>query len=359
MNLEQRRHKFDLSYTSIIRIIVVLAVLGILFLIRDIVALVFISIFFAAAIMPWVNWFHEKWKFPRAASVAFIYLIAFAVISLVVILIIPPLSAQIQQIVISFPEFFQKVFSGLSQLQGFSEAADGSKTSGLQDSLSTIQSTLAKATQGVFDTISSIFGSVIFAAAVLVLTLYLIVEENALMAFIREITPNQYHNYLADFAVRAQTKLGKWLRGQLLLMLFVGVLTYIGLLIIGLLFGGMEFALVLALIAGLLELIPYAGPILSAIPAIIVGLSISPLTAVAVVILYFLVQQIENNLLLPKIMERAVGLNPVITIIVVLIGAKLAGIVGAILAVPVTTIGSMFLRDLYDKRHLKSAKADQ
>jgi len=357
MDKEIERYKFDLSYTSIIRVLVVLAGLGFLFLIRDIVSLVFVAAFFAAAIIPWVNWFHKRLKLPKVAGIAFIYLIIFAVVSLVVVLIVPTLSTQIQQIAVSFPDFFQKVFSGFSRLQGMPNISEGGAMGGLESSLSAIQSTLTKIAEGAFTAVSSVFGGVVFLAVVLVMTMYLIIEEDSLMLFAREITPNKYHDYLINFGKRAQVALGKWLRGQLLLMLFVAILTYIGLFIINLTFGGMEFALVLALVAGLLELVPYAGPMLSAIPAIIIGLSVSPITAIAVVVLYFLVQQIENNLLVPKVMQRAVGLNPVIIIIVVLIGTKLGGIMGAILSVPVTTIVSMFIRDLYDTKYFKVFKS--
>jgi len=130
------------------------------------------------------------------------------------------------------------------------------------------------------------------------------------------------------------------------LMFFIFILTYVVLLLLG-----VKFALVLALIAGILELIPFVGPIISAVPAIIIAFSQSPLLAVLVVILYFVVQQLENNILVPKIMQKAVGLNPIITIVVILIGAKLSGIMGAILAVPVATVVSMLLSDWQESRN--------
>jgi len=215
--------------------------------------------------------------------------------------------------------------------------------------IAALQQALSTATEGVFTALSSAFGGVIFLIAVLVLTMYMIIEEDALIKIVKEFTPTRYHSHLGETAMRVQVKMGQWLRGQLFLMLFVGALTYIGLLILG-----VPFALVLALIAGILELIPYAGPILSAVPAIIVGFSISPVMAVMIIVLYFLVQQLENNLLVPKIMEKAVGLNPVIIIVAVLIGAKLGGILGAILAVPVATIVSVILTDVYHRRRTRS-----
>jgi len=123
--------------------------------------------------------------------------------------------------------------------------------------------------------------------------------------------------------------LGSWARGEIILMFFVGLLIYIGLLILGI-----PFALPLAIIAGILEIVPVLGPNIAAIPAIVIGLTISPLMALAVAALCFLVQQLENYLLVPRIMEKSVGVNPIITLISLTIGYKMMGIVGIILSIP-------------------------
>ena len=140
---------------------------------------------------------------------------------------------------------------------------------------------------------------------------------------------------------RMQEKLGAWLRGQIILMIVVGVLTYIGLLILG-----VKYALVLAIFAGIAEIVPYAGPIIAAVPAIGIGLTMSPFKGMIVALLYFGIQQIENAVLTPKIMQKSVGLNPVVSLFALMVGFKFAGLVGALLAIPVATIVAVFLRDL-------------
>jgi predicted PurR-regulated permease PerM len=339
--------RIDITYMSILRVIAVLAALTFLYFIRDILALILVSVFLAAAIMPWVNWFHKR-NIPRALSVLIIYLSAFAVLALVIVLIIPPLSDQINQLSRSFPEYFQRVIVGFSEIQQFNSGAEG--ITSIQESLGSLQTALSSATQGVFSAVSSIFGGIIFFLAALVLTFYMVLNEELFMKFVEQITPQGYKIYAIKFIKRAQVKLGKWLRGQLFLMLFIGVLTYIGLLILG-----VKFALVLALIAGLLELVPYAGPIISAVPALVIALTQSPLMAVLVAILYFVIQQIENNVLVPKVMQKAVGLNPIVTIVAILVGAKLGGILGAILAVPVATVLSMFISDWREHKRSQTA----
>jgi len=128
------------------------------------------------------------------------------------------------------------------------------------------------------------------------------------------------------------------------LMFAIFILTFLGLTVLG-----VPYALSLAIIAGLLEIIPYIGPMLSAIPAIIIAFTVSPLTGFLVLVLYVLIQQFENHIIVPQVMRRAVGLHPVAVILALLIGFKLGGVLGAILAVPVATAISVFVGDLFEK----------
>jgi predicted PurR-regulated permease PerM len=110
------------------------------------------------------------------------------------------------------------------------------------------------------------------------------------------------------------------------------------------------YALVLAIFGGVLEIIPYLGPIISAIPAIILGFFVSPLTGLLVLVFYILIQQLENHVMVPQIMKKAVGLNPIVVILVLLIGAKIGGTMGAILSIPVATVINVFLQDVFFKK---------
>ena len=123
--------------------------------------------------------------------------------------------------------------------------------------------------------------------------------------------------------------------------LIIGFLSFVVLYAIG-----VPYALVLAIIAGTLELVPYIGPILSAIPAVIIALTVSPTMAALTFILYFFIQEFENYLIVPKVMEKSVGLHPIVTIIAAIIGGQLAGIIGMILAIPITTIVFIIAEDI-------------
>jgi predicted PurR-regulated permease PerM len=161
---------------------------------------------------------------------------------------------------------------------------------------------------------------------------------------LRGVTPKEHETYVLNLWQRAQKKMGQWLQGQLFLAIVVGVLVYIGLSLLGI-----RFALLLAIIAGILELVPYIGPVLSAIPAVILAFFQMPILALWVLILYIIIQQLENYLLVPVIMKKVVGLNPVVVIIALLIGGKLLGILGIILAVPAAAVLAEFFKDVKRK----------
>lgn len=173
----------------------------------------------------------------------------------------------------------------------------------------------------------------------------MVVEESAIKKLVWSIAPEKHQPYIMQLINRMQKKIGLWLRGQLILSLVIFILTYTGLSILG-----VEYALVLALIAGLTEFVPYIGPMLGAIPAVFLAFTQSPTLALFVAGLYYIIQLVENNILVPKIMQKAVGLNPIVSISVLLIGFKVAGVVGAILSIPVATAISVFVQDLFDSK---------
>ena len=325
----------NISTSTILRVIFILLALVFLYLIRDILIIVFVAVIIAAAINGPVSWL-QKHKVPRLLGVIFIYLLLLLLLGLIVTLIFPPLAEQIKQLAVHFPEFMEKI--GLSVQEWWGKyKLEGS----LQTFLDKISNKLAQATSSVFGTIIGLFGGLISAVIILVISFYLAVQEKGAKRFLVSLTPNEHQSYLADLIERIESKIGGWLRGQLLLMFIIGCLTYIGLY-----FLGVKYALTLALVAALLEIIPYIGPILAAIPAVILAFFQSPFLALLVILLYIVIQQLENYIIVPQVMKRAVGLNPVVIIIVMLIGAKLAGLLGIILAVPVTAAAAEFLKDL-------------
>jgi len=188
----------------------------------------------------------------------------------------------------------------------------------------------------------------------LVITFYILVQENAIKRILRSLIPNRSLPYAYQLVNRVQKKLGLWLRGQLILGFIIFLLVYFALLI-----SGVKYALILAIIAGLLEFIPYLGPILSGTLAVFLTLFQSPLMALWVLIIYLVVQFFENHVFVPMVMRQTVGLNPVVSIFALLIGGRLAGVIGVILAIPVVTALSVFVQDFFDKKRQKDLKLEE
>ena len=174
----------------------------------------------------------------------------------------------------------------------------------------------------------------------LIIAFYLSLRNSKKQFYFGSLLPIKYQELFKNFIASSQREIGDWGRGMLVLCLFVGVLTYIGLSVLG-----VNFALTLALIAGLTELVPYIGPWLGGVPAVMIAFLHSPALALGVIVLYIVIQQIQNILVTPYVMHRAVGIDPLVVILVLLIGGKVAGPLGMILAVPMATIISILFKE--------------
>ncbi|MBI2034678.1 MAG: AI-2E family transporter [Candidatus Levybacteria bacterium] len=193
--------------------------------------------------------------------------------------------------------------------------------------------------RNAFAVTTKVFGGLFSILTVLVVSFYLLMDHGRFKVWIASFFDINSHDKVISVLRQVDDKLGAWLRGQIMLSTSIGVMTFIALSIIG-----FPNAVPLSLIAGILETIPTLGPILSAVPAIIIALTISPSMAFLIIGLYIIIQALENNILVPKIMQRAVGLNPVVVIIGVIIGANLLGVAGALLSIPFISLLTVLYR---------------
>ncbi len=336
--------KLKVSSYDVFKIVAVVlgSLLGLFFLyvIKDLIIILFVSFILAAALNPIVNYLQEKRKFPRALSVFLIYFIVLVVLTLILVSIVPIILNEFKQLVQSFPSYFQK-FSDFAQ----PEVGLQNNLQNLFNSLNTI---FGKTENGIFSTIINLFGGLGYFLFILIITFYLIIDKDGIKNLIHTFIPLKYQNYILPFLAKAQEKIGFWFKGQIILCLIIGLLSYIGLRIIG-----VKFALVLALIACLTEIIPYVGPWIGGVFAVLIALFQSPFKALMVAILYILIQQSENALIAPKIMSKAVGLNPVVVIGSLWIGGELGGILGMIIAVPVAGAVSILIKDFWELKKEK------
>lgn len=315
----KEKFKIEISSMTIVNFFLIAIFLFFLYYIREVWVIVLISLILAAAFQPLVKGWSKI--FGRTFSVILLLLIFIALVVGFVYLVIPPLANQSVEIIKRTPDFvdrFKHITAGFPYLEtGLSSAIQN----------------LSGITGNIISITANFFGALVGFVTVIILMLYFLLDEK----FFTNLGQNVIAENKAEqfFAVvkKISTKVGSWLRGQLLLSLVIGVMTFIGLKIIGI-----PFATMLAVLSGIFEIIPIAGPVISGIIAALVALTISPIAALIVLLFYVVVQQVENNLLVPKIMERAVGLPPAIIIVAILIGGKLYGILGALLAVPILAI---------------------
>lgn len=332
-----KEKKIEITTSTILKFFGILIGLLLLWYLKSVIALLFVVLIIISALGPIIDkW--EKYKIPRWLGAILIYLIVIAFIFLIAYLIIPPLAHQIVDLANQLPDYIQKIEDSFSFLKDNSAREKVLET--LQSNLSNISQNLAKASGGILSTTLAVFGGITSFVIGAVLVFYLLLAKNEITEGILTFIPKKNRAVVQRVGKEIIAKLGAWARGQFVLSVIVGLVSGVALKIIG-----VPYALILGIVAGLTEFIPTVGPIIGAIPAILIALGVSPIKAIIVVIVYILIQQLESNILVPNVMKKAVGINPAIIIIAILIGAELGGVVGMILAVPVAAIIAIIMRE--------------
>jgi len=334
----------EISTGIIIRTVLILLSLWLIFLVRDILTLFFISVILAATLDPMVDWMGRQ-KIPRPLGTFFIYIFVISLVVVSIYFLIPSLVNQFNdfnETAITHIEKIDQFFSGIEKYAG----AYGIQFDA-QNFLKNGFSGFFNSSGEIFSTTIGVFNFLISIVVVMSLTFYMLVKEEGMRKFILTITPKDHQQYALSLFDRIHNKIGRWLFGQLILMFAMFAMSFIVLSIFDI-----PFALLIALTAGLLEIIPYMGPIIAGIIATILGFSVSPMTGLIVLILFVILQQIESHVITPQIMKKAVGLNPVVVILVLLVGVKLGGVAGAILSIPLATAGGIFISDIMNKKEM-------
>jgi predicted PurR-regulated permease PerM len=282
---------------------------------------------------------------PRWLAVLGIYLVVVGFFTLLGLMIVPPLIQQVQDLWQRVPEFISNgqawlMYYGILDHELTLEEAVRSAP-GPGDAFGTVAMALT----------STLTGLVAFLT-VLILTFYLLLESDALFDGFTRLFPRADRPRVDEVSRQISAKVSAWLSGQMILAGTIGVLTALGLYLLGI-----PYFYVLALLGAIGEMIPVVGPVLSAVPAIAVALTISPRSAIFVALLMLAIQQFENHILVPKVMERQVGVSAVTVIVALLMGATLLGIVGAILAVPTAAMVQVIIQELLDERDRRADAA--
>jgi predicted PurR-regulated permease PerM len=335
----------EISSSTILRTAFILILLWFLYAIRDIVLLLFIAIIIVSAIDPIVDRMQRK-KIPRSLTVIVLYVLLLSLFGFVVLLLIPPLTVEIQGLSQSFPQLVEKLSGYFQNIRDFAVAHNLEQN--VSNFLTTAASQVSQAGANVFTGTITFLGGIFEFIVVLSIAFYMTVQEKGTKKFFAALLPDDHKEYVTNLIDRIEYKMGRWLQGQMFLMMLVFGLDYLGLLAIG-----APYALILALIAGILEIVPYIGPIISGVVAVTISLLHGPVTGLLVLALFVAVQQLEGHVLTPLVMKKAVGLNPVVVIVALLVGAKLAGIIGAIISVPVATVVWEIINDITKESETK------
>lgn len=298
--------------------IFLLLILGwFLFQIKDILLMICISVILMSALKPIIDVL-EKRRIPRGLAIFVTYFVVWGIVGGLLASVIPDLLDQSSRLIKILP-------SSLNQIEFFNIHQ--------QEISSEVLSRLGSLPEGLIRLSVSLFENVLGVITTLVVTFYLLLQREKLDKYLKILPARMEPEKISKTIRFIEARLGHWVRGQLILMFSIGLLTYLGLLLLGI-----DIPLPLAVLAGILEIVPNIGPTVSAIPAILIALAVNPVIALATLILYIIVQQVENNFLVPKIMEKATGFNPLVSILALIVGLKLAGPAGAILALPILIV---------------------
>ena len=320
--------QLDITYKSVLRVIFLLIAIWLLYQVTDVLAVIFFGTIIASAISPVVDKL-EKERIPRVLGALLIYILILLLFSFLIYIVVPPTIAQISKLSERLPLLLQNYLGSLDLPQ---------------DVFTQVRESLANASSNVLGWLFGVLGGVGNVLFVFIISFYLTVEDEAIKELFRTALPNHRQQYIVDLINRSQKTLSQWLKAQLTLMFSIGILTFLALF-----FLNIPHALALGVLAGILEIIPFVGPVIAAVPAIIFALDISPITALITLGLFIAIQQVESQVLTPIVMKRAFEINPVLVLIALFVGAKLGGIVGILASVPLLALILEFSKDYYAK----------
>lgn len=379
MKIPSSDPRIEISTGTIAKAILLVIATIAIFVLKDIILVILTAVVIASAMEPAVIWLIKR-GIPRIPSAIIIYVVIAGLLVGAFYTIVPQLLKDTSEFLSSAPQYLdssslwsplgnetteqsKQIAAGISQgiqnisqhkltvLSNVNTSATAGATAGplsIQGALESIDNALNSVSAGFVHSASSVFGGILSFILIAVLSFYLAVQEDGVEKFLRVITPDPDESYVINLWRRTRTKIGLWMQGQIVLAIMVGLLVYLGLMILG-----VQNALLFAALAALLETIPLFGPIIAAIPAVVASYASNGASAAIVVaVLYLIIHQFENHLIYPLVVKKIVGVPPILVILSLIIGFKLAGFLGIILSVPASSMLIEFIDDMEKKRKL-------
>lgn len=301
-----------------------------------------IALVIAYILNPIVLWLQQR-KIKRIIAVLIIYLVFFGIIFLLLAQFVPVVYSEINRLATQIPRYTQQA---QDLIRDFNEATDRMQLpESIQDainlSLRNLEGRLVNALTRVPEITTNVARAIFNIVLILILTFYLLKDFGLVKQALHAMVPEKKKTRVRKILHEIDNSLGNYVRGQLLICTIIGVSSYLGLL-----FLGVEFALILGIIAGITNIIPYFGPFIGAVPAVVVALLTSPALAIKVAIVYTIIQQVESHLVAPQILGKSMGLHPLIVIMALIAGGQFFGIMGMIVAVPVVAVLRILIRNM-------------
>lgn len=323
-----KTYKIEISSRTIVFTIAFLLLLQLLWVVKELIFSLLIAFILMSALNPWVTALNKK-RVPRGLSAAIIFIALLLSLAYFFSWIIPPIVYETTLLFQNLPSLVKNINPNLSQYVA----------------LDYFEKNIPNLTGNALIFLRAVFSNLVLVISILFFSLYLLIEEDAIKKFILRFVSKRNGVRVITTINKVERRMRSWFWGEAVLMLSISTLTFIGLSLIG-----VRYALPLAIIAGLLEIVPILGPVLSAVPAFIVASAESYFLGLATIALYFVIQQAENQILVPLVMKRAVGLSPITTLAALIIGGKLLGFLGILLAIPITLLIEVIATEFFFQR---------
>ena len=326
--------RIEITGKTILFTVGVLLFLMVIRNLTDLFLNLFIAFILMSSLKPSVDWLELK-KIPRSLASVLVIISSLTFIFVLLYFVLPPQIIQSVDFVVYLSKQFMLILTQLDEKITIRDLVNFPNLSQHIPNLTGI----------VSRTFFGFFGNLFNLLSIFFFTLYFLLGINQLEAISRRFLGEKQSNLFIGILHGVEKQLGLWMRAELILMLIIGVMSYIGLSLLG-----VKYALPLAVIAGMLEVFPIVGPVVSSIPAFIVGATSSWVLGIATIALYTVIQQLENNLIVPLVMKKAVGIPPLAVLISLIVGQKLAGFSGIVLAIPFVAGVTIILKEVLKYR---------
>jgi len=327
----------DISWGTILKISIAIISFYLIYSIRDILIWFVFALTIAILFNPAIN-FLQRRKIPRFLGIIFIYFSIFGLFSFLIYLMVPLFNSEIHQFLDSFPQYFEKISPPLKGL-GFQAFED------INSFMQGIGDVLQKMATNIFTVLFTVFGGFFSFFFVITTAFFLSLEDKAVERTLMLLFPKKYEVYALNLWEKCEKEIAGWFGARILACLFVGIASYISLLILS-----VKYPAVLGLFAGVFNFVPYVGPLITGFFFFLIIFPVDPIKAVFVIIVFMVIQGIENSILSPILIKKIIGVPPALVLISLIIGATLWGVLGALLAIPLFGILFEFLKEFLQKK---------